>query len=275
MEGSQGRLKAGRVADRRTFLGSIEVPRAIGGLIVLVVLSVGASGVGVARTALSHCAFQQVGGAFKGSCAVLDQSPAMMLAPAAAITSGIWRDDVRPSAVWAGDADRDSPIEIEVYSGGWGIMRTEYGWFPVTNFASSPTLSFDVDAGHEIVPGALDEQIVRRAAEILSSDRWWNRADDRRCPAGAKTWSIYCALAKATVEVTGGFHHRRPAQEIVRVIIEERTVGRGYHHRLMGYNNDPLTHLRDVQSVFTDALARMEDTSWLQAHDFVPPPSLP
>jgi hypothetical protein len=241
----------------------------------LLVWFAGASGVAAARTALSHCALQPVGDAFKGSCAVLDQSPAMTLAPAAAITTGVWRDDVRPAAVWAGEAGRDAPIEIEVYSGGWGIMRTEYGWFPVTNLVASSTLTFDVDASHEIVPDALDEQIVRRAAEILSSDQVWNRNDDRRCPATATRWSIYCALAKATIEVTGGFHHRRPAQEVVRVIIEERTVGRGYHHRLMGYNNDPTTHLRDVQRVFADALARMEDLSWLRAHDFVPPPSLP
>jgi hypothetical protein len=106
---------------------------------------------------------------------VLDQNPAMTLAPASAITSGVWRDDVRPTAVWAGDAGRDAPVEIEVYSGGWGIMRTEDGWFPVTN---------------------------------VSTD-------------------------------------------------------------------DPTTHLRDAQRIFADALARMEDTDWLRAHDFVPPPSLP
>jgi len=69
----------------------------------------------------------------------------------------------------------------------------------------------------------------------------WNRADNRRCRTDAKTWSIYCAIEKATIEVTGGFHHRRPALEVVRVIIDERSAGRPYHHWLMELvpNNRP------------------------------------
>ena len=69
---------------------------------------------------------------------------------------------------------------------------------------------------------------MRRADALLSSDAVWNRADNRKCAADARTWSIYCALEHATREVTGGFHHRRPALEIVRVIVEERTKDRNY-----------------------------------------------
>jgi len=57
-------------------------------------------------------------------------------------------------------------------------------------------------------------------------------------------------MEKATIEVTGGFSHRRPALEVVREIIDERTATRNYHHRLMDYNNDRTTHLSDVQSFF-------------------------
>jgi hypothetical protein len=32
---------------------------------------------------------------------------------------------------------------------------------------------------------------------------------------------------------------------------------RNYHHRLMDYNNDPTTHLSDIQSLFNEALKRM------------------
>jgi hypothetical protein len=60
--------------------------------------------------------------------------------------------------------------------------------------------------------------------------------------------------------VTGGFHHRRPALELVRQIVDERSEGRNYHHRLMDYNNDPSTRLEDVQSLFAEALARMKKT---------------
>lgn len=40
-------------------------------------------------------------------------------------------------------------------------------------------------------------------------------------------------------------------------IVDERTTGRPYHHRLMDYNNDPSTRLQDVQSLFAEALRRI------------------
>jgi hypothetical protein len=213
---------------------------------------------------LSHCVFHRVEGHFVGSCgALFDQTPEMTLLPAAAITTGVWRDDIHPASVWTGDmTDQgfpNAPLELEVYMGGWGVLRTEYGWFAVTQFASSSsTLSFDLDASHEVNPNALDQKIVREAATILSTEEAWNRADNRKCPASATTWSIYCATEKAVIDVTGGFHHRRPALEAVREIVDERTATRNYHHRLMDYNNDPATRLSDVQNLFKEALTRME-----------------
>jgi hypothetical protein len=98
---------------------------------------------------------------------------------------------------------------------------------------------------------------VKRAAAILSSTSAWNRSDNRKCPKGATKWSIYCSMEQATIDVSGAFSHRRPALEVVREIVDQRSVGRNYSHRLMDYNNDPLTRLEDVQSLFAEALARM------------------
>ncbi|MHB1206092.1 MAG: DUF6197 family protein [Rhodospirillaceae bacterium] len=162
----------------------------------------------------------------------------------------------------------NAPIELEVYSGGQGVLRTAYGWLPVTRFKAAPRLSLEVDASHQVAPTSLDRSIVKRAAEILSTAEAWNRADNRKCPVDATTWSIYCAMERAAQEVTGGVHHRRPASEIVRQIIEERSAGRDYHHRLMEYNNDPATALSDVQGLFREALARIESPTWLDAHGF-------
>ncbi len=53
-----------------------------------------------------------------------------------------------------------------------------------------------------------DLQIVKRAREILNSESKWNRADNRIFPAAAKTFSLYCALQMATVEVGGKAEHR-------------------------------------------------------------------
>lgn len=203
------------------------------------------------------CELHASGARFAGSC-----GRQLDIARAEAVTTGVWRKDRHPAAVWAGDVtdaeDGKSPVELETYADGSGILRTIYGWYPVTHFqARAKTITFRLDTARQVPPSELDDQIVRRAAAILSSDAVWNRADDRKCPDGAKSWSIYCAMELATREVTGGFSHRRPALEAVRQIVDERTAGRPYHHRLMDYNNDPSTHLEDVRTLFADALARM------------------
>jgi hypothetical protein len=150
-------------------------------------------------------------------------------------------------------------VEIELYGGGAGVIRTYNGWYTVSGFSSKgSTIHFQVDTAKQIAPNALDREIVKRAGALLSSDAVWNRADNRQCDAAARTWSIYCALEHATREVTGGFHHRRPALEVVRIIVEERTKDRNYSHRLMDYNNDVSTHLDDVRTLFAAALARMK-----------------
>jgi hypothetical protein len=220
---------------------------------------------GQTSSPLSHCVFQQTGDHFTGGCGqVLDQTPAMTLKSAASITTGTWRTDIHPSQVWSGDmTDQGSPnaaLELEIYPGGWGVLRSEYGWYPVTHFVASP-LAFDLDASsesREITPNSLDQKIVQEAARLLSTPAVWNRADNRKCPASATTWSIYCAMIKASITVTGGSHHRRPAMETVRAIVDKRTATRDYHHRLMEYNNDPTTTLNDVQSLFSEALAQMQ-----------------
>lgn len=120
-------------------------------------------------------------------------------------------------------------------------------------------MKFKLDTSHEVAPGPFDREILKRADAILSSAQVWNRADDRKCPATATTWSIYCAAERATIEITGGFHHRRPALELVREIVDERTKGRNYQHRLMDYNNDPSTTLAEVHSLFVEALGRIPE----------------
>jgi hypothetical protein len=244
----------------------MSIVRILEDLVLLVLWIVPASvACAAAGPSLSHCMFHHVDDHFGGSCgALFGQTPEMTLAPAAAVTTGLWRDDVHPASVWAGDMTdrgyRNARLELEIYDDNTGVLRTEYGWFAVTHFASSPTLSFDLDASHEVKPNALDQKIVREAADLLSTEAVWNRADNRECPAGATTWSIYCAIEKATFDATGGFHHRRPALEVVREIVEERAATRAYHHRLMDYNNDPTTRLSDVRSLFKEALMRMERT---------------
>ena len=95
-----------------------------------------------------------------------------------------------------------------------------------------------------------DLEIVKRAREILNSESKWNRADNRICPAEAKTFSLYCALQMATNEVSGKSEHRGAALQEARFVIDEIAVDRNYNHRLMDYNNDPTTTFADIQEVF-------------------------
>src|SRR5262249_54033738 len=149
-------------------------------------------------------------------------------------------------------------IELEVYAGGSGVLRADEGWYAVSHYAvTRGILRFDVDTSQTVPPNALDQAIVWRADELLPSVARWNRNDNRKCPRGATAVSIYCAMQQATIEVTCGANHRRPAMEVVRVIVDKRSANRNYQHRLMEYNNDSTTTLGDVRSLFREALSRM------------------
>ena len=203
----------------------------------------------------------------------------MSLASTAALVGGAWSPGLNPSMIWRGDmTDADygkAPIQLELYGGDDGILRTVYGWFPVSDFAATTTgFSFTLNGSQETPPNATDERIIELAATILWSASVWNRADNRICPESERTLSIYCAVEKAVEVITGGtgaLVHRRPAMEVIRGLVDDRTAGRGYEHRLMDYNNDPRTTFADVQSLFVDALREMRSAQWLNAHGFVTP----
>jgi hypothetical protein len=95
-----------------------------------------------------------------------------------------------------------------------------------------------------------DLRIAQRARLILSSQVVWNRADNRQCPPNAKMISLYCALEKATLEVTGSFDHRGMVMDDARAAIDEVAPHHpNYDHWLMGYNNDPSTTFADIQKL--------------------------
>lgn len=215
------------------------------------------------------CKFNKVNSAWQGSCGTLFpqypkfmQNPTLTIALTKAITTGIWRKDDRPMTIWAGEIKSNTgerlAIEIEIYRGGTGVMRSDARWFPVSGFAlATETLQFQLDITNEVPPNELDREIVRHAAALLASESVWNRADTRVCATTDTKWSIYCAMRQATIEVTGAFHHRRPALQVVRQIVDKRTATKDYNHRLMDYNNDPSTRLEDVRTLFAEALAQM------------------
>ncbi|WP_323760854.1 hypothetical protein [Maricaulis sp.] len=101
----------------------------------------------------------------------------------------------------------------------------------------------------------LDLDILDRALTLLHSEAVWDRADDRNCRETDTSWSIFCALHQASIAVTGGYEHRRTALQEVRFIIQDRSTGRDYAHRMMDYNNDPTTDFEAARSTITQARA--------------------
>lgn len=116
-------------------------------------------------------------------------------------------------------------------------------------------------SGSNVRPPATkaDLEIVKHARKILDSESKWNRADNRICPEQAKTVSLYCALERATIEVSGKAEHRGAALQAARFVIDEIAADRKYEHRLMNYNNDPTTTFADIQEVLriTESLIKL------------------
>ena len=108
-----------------------------------------------------------------------------------------------------------------------------------------------------LVADRTDVEIIDRARTILSSETVWDRADDRVCQDSDSTFSLFCALHRATRELAGRYEHRRTALQEVRFAVDEATAGRNYEHRMRDYNNDPATSLASIHAVLAAARLRL------------------
>ena len=106
-----------------------------------------------------------------------------------------------------------------------------------------------------------DLSILERADQILADSTKWDRADDRVCNASDTTWSLFCAIEKATAEVLGQYRHNdrmgQAATREVRRVIEDLNPSRQFEHRLMDYNNLPTTSFADIKRVLQLARERV------------------
>jgi hypothetical protein len=184
----------------------------------------------------------------------IDQAGEPELVPSVKVSDSELRLGLRDGGTYDGKVSVDA-TEIR---GSWtgGHLPPQ----PVTfQRATKETAWEDLDS--EVVPPvtAEDIQIVKRAKAILSSPAKWNRADNRECPTAAKTFSLYCALERATVETSGRFEHRGAAMQEARFVINDDLArGNHYEHRLMDYNNDPKTTFADTQKFFQLVEERIE-----------------
>jgi hypothetical protein len=95
-----------------------------------------------------------------------------------------------------------------------------------------------------------DLHVISRAREILNSPEKWNHTDTAQCAPDATTFSLFCALQKASTEVTGSFDNRGAAVQEVRFTIDD-FVGNAkqYNSRLTDFNNDSATTFENIQAV--------------------------
>lgn len=102
-----------------------------------------------------------------------------------------------------------------------------------------------------------DLKILEMTTDLLSNEEKWNREDDRLCFYKEK-WSLFCALAKASIEITGKYKHRRVAIQEIRFTINDNFPERWRAHQLMEFNNHPATTFRDIRQVLEDTKKHLE-----------------
>jgi len=99
----------------------------------------------------------------------------------------------------------------------------------------------------------VDLKILRKADALLKDEAAWRKDAVRVCTESA-TLNLYCALERASIEVTGTYEHRRPALQEVRFVIDDRYKHRWRVHRLADFNAHPDTTFRDLKWVIAVAI---------------------
>lgn len=104
----------------------------------------------------------------------------------------------------------------------------------------------------------VDLLIISQANELLRSRTAWNSHDTRDCPAGATSFSLYCALVEGSDRVLHDLEPRGAVMQEARFVVAELAKDRRYEHRLMDYNNDPTTGFAGVQKALRLVQSRLE-----------------
>ena len=105
--------------------------------------------------------------------------------------------------------------------------------------------------GTNLVPTETDIKILERALEILHDESVWHKNDERICDDDKKqdSWSLFCGLYQASLDVTSEYLHQRPAMKEVRKVIKEITNNKPFEHGIRDYNNMQNTTFNEVINV--------------------------
>ncbi len=165
---------------------------------------------------------------------------------------------------WLGGMQGKEPedptrFELLLFADGKGVAKLPYGWFALQSMTiNGGAMTLTVAAEKTLPPTQDDARIIQRALALLPDDSAWNKADNRQCPAAQPKLSVFCALIRATEEISGGYHYRQPAMQAVREVVNEVGGSRVGKHRLMDYNNHPDTTLAEIHGLLRAAQTKLE-----------------
>ena len=103
----------------------------------------------------------------------------------------------------------------------------------------------------------VDLDILLKADTLLQGQSSWSKDGSRFC-SDSTTLSLFCALQKASIEVTGKYVHRQPALQEVRFVIDDNYRSRWKVHRLADFNAHPDTRFNDVKTVIAIAIKNVK-----------------
>jgi hypothetical protein len=128
----------------------------------------------------------------------------------------------------------------------------------VLTLLASGTILFALNQGfiHERA-GQSDLRVLQRTKQLLVDKQSWNRSPSRDCAVQSQPLTLYCAAREASIEVTGGFRHRRPALQILRSEIKVLWPNKEYEHGIADFNADPDISFSDLQRLLDASIARV------------------
>lgn len=139
-------------------------------------------------------------------------------------------------------------------------MKTTLGYFLWDSFeVLNDRLTFIIDWWYCPPASESDLLILEMTASLLADSSNWHQYDDRKCEPDIKdsTWSLFCALKYASINITGEYNHHNTAMQYVRSAIDEMVPDHDFSHPLMGFNNAPGTSHSAIKDVLEKAKNRI------------------
>ena len=146
------------------------------------------------------------------------------------------------------------------------MFRFRSSYFTFDNLQiEDQSISFTIDSDPVVPATENDLKIIRLVKDLLSEEKYWNRADDRDCndDLGNKSYSIYCALRIASLQVENNYNHRNAVLQKLRHLLAEIYTDKKWKHRLRDFNNmEELSYLQlmgILDEIETDFILELEE----------------